>query len=62
MGIPSVFLIFTDRRRIEKSQKRHTTSDRRVSVPEHDRLLWRGLRYNTHVALLFAGMLSVYFY
>lgn len=52
-----LFLILTDRGRNKKSQTRHTVGDCRVPVPEHHRLLWRGHRFNTHVALLFAGIL-----
>lgn len=52
------FFMLTNRRRDEKSQKGHTAGDRRVSVSEYDRLLRRGHRPNTNVALLFTGMLS----
>jgi len=56
------YFVFTERRRNEKSQKRYTVGNCRVSVSQHDRLLWSGHCFNTHVALLFAGTLSTHLY
>lgn len=49
------FYLFQSRRRDEKSQEGHTAGDRRVPVPEHDRLLRRGHCPDVDVALLFAS-------
>lgn len=51
----TLFYCFPYRRRDEKSQKGHTIGDRRVPVPEHDRLLRRGCSSDVNVALLFSG-------